>query len=219
MPKKVDPQVRRRQIAEALHRVTATHGLDGVSLRHVAAEAGVSAGLVQHWFCTKDQMLQFALETVSEQVETRLARRMAEIEHGTPRQAVRALLIELLPLDEQRRLEAHVAVAFGARAAVSPEIARSLRAGMDQMRAFLADRIRAAGGAYGADRAERAAVALTALVDGLTAHTLAQQCTPQAAEAALDDHLDRLFGPQEFDLEHARDAGPARSASAEQDGV
>lgn len=193
MPKKVDPAQRRRQIAQALHRVTAARGLDDVSLRHVATEAGVSTGLVQHWFRTKDEMLQFALDTVSEQVEARLGQHAAEIEHGTPRQAVRALLIEFLPLDEERRLEAHVAVAFGARAAVSPEIARSVREGMDQMRGVIADRIRASGRT--ANAPERAALALTALVDGLTAHTLAEQCSPVEAEAALDDQLDRLFGP------------------------
>lgn len=195
MPKKVDPGERRRQIAQALHRVTAARGLDEVSLRHVATEAGVSTGLVQHWFRTKDQMLQFALDTVSEQVEARLGQHMDEIEHGTPRQAVRALLIELLPLDEERRLETHVAVAFGARAAVSPEIARSVRDGMDQMRGFIADRIRAAVGTRTATSPERAALALTALVDGLAAHTLAEQCSPEEAEAAFDDQLDRLFGP------------------------
>ena len=193
VPKRVDPRARREQIARALWRVTATHGLDAVSLRHVAAEAGVSMGMVQHWFRTKDQMLRFALQTVSEQVEARLGQRITEIEHGSPREAVRALLVELLPLDEQRRMEAHVAVAFGARAAVSPVIADSLREGMDQMRAFLADKIRAANGPHRPD-AEHAAVALSALVDGLTAHTLAEQCTPQAALAALEDHLDTLFG-------------------------
>lgn len=195
MPKKVDARERRQQIARALYRLTAAHGLDEVSLRRVAAEAGVSTGLVQHWFRTKDQMLRFAVETVGEQVEARLDQRRAEIEHGTPRQAVRAVLVELLPLDEQRRLEAHVAVAFGARAAVSPEIARSLREGMSQMRAFIADRVRASGGSARGDHPECAAVALTALVDGLAAHTLAEHCTPEVAEAALDDHLDSVFGP------------------------
>ncbi len=193
MPRRVDPRARREQIARALLRVTATHGLDAVSLRHVAAEAGVSMGMVQHWFRTKDEMLRFALQTVSEHVEARLGQRITEIEHGSPREAVRALLVELLPLDEKRRLEAHVAVAFGARAAVSPGIAESLREGIDQMRAFLADRIRAANGPRRLDP-EHAAVALSALVDGLTAHTLAEQCTPQAALAALEDHLDTLFG-------------------------
>ena len=52
MPKKVDRQERRTRIADALMRVAADQGLEAVSLRHVAAEAGVSAGMVQHYFRT-----------------------------------------------------------------------------------------------------------------------------------------------------------------------
>ncbi|WP_064745205.1 TetR/AcrR family transcriptional regulator [Pseudonocardia acaciae] len=193
MPKSVDPRARREQIARALWRVTATHGLDAVSLRHVAAEAGVSMGMVQHWFRTKDEMLRFALQTVSEQSEARIGRHLDVLEHGPPREAVRTLMVEMLPLDEQRRLEAHVAVAFGARAAVSPPIAASLRDGMDQLRAFIADKIRFANGPHRPNPGH-AAAALVAMVDGLAAHTLAEQCTPEAALAALDDQLDMLFG-------------------------
>ena len=48
MPKLVDHHERRTLLAAALLRVAATRGLMDVSLRHVAAEAGVTAGMVQH---------------------------------------------------------------------------------------------------------------------------------------------------------------------------
>ena len=57
MPKKVDHQERRTLIADALMRVAADQGLEAVSLRHVAAAAGVSSGMVQHYFRTKDEMM------------------------------------------------------------------------------------------------------------------------------------------------------------------
>ena len=57
MPKKVDPEERRRLIADALMRVAAEQGLESVSLRHVATQAGVSAGMVQHYFRTRDEMM------------------------------------------------------------------------------------------------------------------------------------------------------------------
>src|SRR3954467_4457371 len=41
-------------------RVAAHQGLEAVSLRHVATEAGVSTGMVQHYFRTKDEMMTFA---------------------------------------------------------------------------------------------------------------------------------------------------------------
>ncbi|ADJ48081.1 TetR family transcriptional regulator [Amycolatopsis mediterranei S699] len=42
------------QIAEALQRLTTRAGLEGVSLRQVAAEAGMSMGSVQHYFTRVD---------------------------------------------------------------------------------------------------------------------------------------------------------------------
>lgn len=64
MPKKVDRHERRTLIADALMRVAARQGLEAVSLRHVAAEAGVSPGMVQHYFRTKDEMMAFAMAVV-----------------------------------------------------------------------------------------------------------------------------------------------------------
>ena len=52
-------------------RVAARRGLEDVSLRHVAAEAGVTAGMVQHYFRTKDEMMVFAIGAVRERVEQR----------------------------------------------------------------------------------------------------------------------------------------------------
>jgi len=72
MPKQVDHEARRQRIADAVCRLAARRGLEGVSLRHVAVEAGVSMGQIQHYFTTKDEMLLFALRTMSDRVERRL---------------------------------------------------------------------------------------------------------------------------------------------------
>jgi AcrR family transcriptional regulator len=44
--------LRRQQVAEAVERLVAAHGLDAVTIAKTAAEAGVSVGLVQHYFAT-----------------------------------------------------------------------------------------------------------------------------------------------------------------------
>jgi TetR/AcrR family transcriptional regulator, transcriptional repressor of bet genes len=62
MPKRVDPLAQRRSIAEAVFRLAVARGADAVSMRDVAAEAGVSLGMVQHYFRSKDEMLLFALD-------------------------------------------------------------------------------------------------------------------------------------------------------------
>jgi AcrR family transcriptional regulator len=200
MPKRVDHQGRRRQIIEALWRITASDGLEEATLRRIAAEAGVSMGMVQHYFTNKDEMMQFALTAVSERVLDRLARHAADTsDTAAPYDTVRALLIEMLPLDEDRRLEANVAFAFFSRAAVRPAIAEQLREDTNRMQEFLAEQIRSARPdrtSWAVEPAEEAA-ALLALVDGLSVHTLAGHYPPQRALAIFEAQLDRIFGNAE----------------------
>lgn len=184
MPRQVDHDERRQRIAEALWRVISTSGLEAVSLRHVATEAGVSMGQVQHYFASKDELLLFAFEMLRTRVENRL---VAAYPEGAP---VRTLLLHIMPLDDERRAEAHVAVAFMAYAAVKPAIAEALRADAPKFVEFVASLVREAG----VPHPERHAGALMAMVDGMTAHILIGLQTPESAVAALDAHLGLLLG-------------------------
>jgi AcrR family transcriptional regulator len=199
MPKRVDHHARRTLIADALMRIAADRGLEAVSLRHVAAEAGVSSGMVQHYFRTKDEMMTFALDVVSERAEARLTAAAGALgESPSPRALVRTLLVELLPLDEPRRVEGRVALAFLAYAAVKPEVAAALREDTARMREFVTDRIRAAqatGQLPAGIDPTHAATALLALVEGLGVHVLGEHYTADTALAVFDAHLSTLFGP------------------------
>lgn len=190
MPKRIDHEERRRQLAEALWRVVVREGLESVSLRHVAAEAGVSMGMVQHYFATKDEMLLFALASMTERVGGRMAQAFAALpDPDDPKQRVRAVLLAVLPLDDERRVEAQVGVTFLARAPVDARLADYLRSGYAEGHEFLAGQLQAAG----VDDPEQQAHLLFALVDGLTAHTLAGHHTPEAALAVLAAQLDAVF--------------------------
>ena len=185
-------------IADALMRIAADRGLEAVSLRHVAAEAGVSSGMVQHYFRTKDEMMIFALKVVSDNAEARLAAAAGKVgESPSPKTLLRALLTELLPLDEPRRVDGRVALAFLAYTAVKPAVAEALRADTARMHAFVADQIRAAQAAGeappGLDPAP-AATTLLAVVEGLGMYVLGGHYPPDTAQAALDAHLDMIFG-------------------------
>lgn len=192
VPRKVDHRERQELLADALMQLAAARGLQEVSLRHVAAQAGVSTGMVQHYFRTKDEMMTFALGMVMDRIRERS---QAELPPAPPRELVRGLLLQVLPLDETRRLENHIVLAFLAYAAVKPSIAAGVREAAAQMRTFLADQLRAAGPAAGVDP-ERAAAGLLALVDGLGLQLLSQQYAEQDAIAALDAQLALLFGKQ-----------------------
>jgi AcrR family transcriptional regulator len=197
VPKRVDHEARRQQIAEAVCRLAASEGLDAVSLRHVAAEAGVSMGRVQHYFTTKDDMLLFAFQTLAERVERRIGAVVAAAPRPhSVRQVVRALLTEMLPLSEHGRAEAPVWIAFMARAVVESRLATPLSEGSQRLDGYIGEQIRAAqqaGDARAGLDPAREATTLLALIDGLMLHLLIGQVDATAALATLDYHLDRIF--------------------------
>ncbi|GAB2886177.1 TetR/AcrR family transcriptional regulator [Streptomyces mayteni] len=200
MPKKVDHQERRERIAAALMRVAANQGLEAVSLRHVAAEAGVTSGMVQHYFPSKDAMMEFAMRSAGARYEARMTAAVAGLgDAPAARGLVGAMLKALLPLDESERADGRVALAFMSYAATRRAASGELSEGDAGMRAFIAEQLRAArsAGPAAADvDPERAATALFAMTEGLAIHVLSSGLPPGTAVAALEAQLDLLFGDQ-----------------------
>lgn len=56
-----DPEGNRRAVLEAARRLFGAHGYRGVGVRAVAAEAGVTPGLVMAYFGTKDGLFREAV--------------------------------------------------------------------------------------------------------------------------------------------------------------
>lgn len=193
MPKVVDHQARRQLLTQAVFKIVGKRGLDEVSVREVAAVAGVSLGTVQHYFRTKDELLSYAYKAVADEFEARV-QRTVEVGGSLP-QVLRAVLHELLPLDEDRILGARVWLAFTARAAVTPRLEEIQAEEQGYLLSGLTEALRA-GQQRGEVRdevdAEHAALLLTALIDGFTLHLLAGQ--PAATVLSLlDAQLSRLF--------------------------
>ncbi|MEU6281041.1 TetR/AcrR family transcriptional regulator [Streptomyces sp. NPDC047028] len=123
MPKVVDPQARRAAVAEAVWRLILSRGWEGVSVRSVAKEAGLSAGSLRHYFATQSDVLVFAMQLVIDRVRDRV--QAIELQPDPAVTVLRAIE-ELLPLDAERRAEAEVWLAFTVRAQTEPTL-RALR--------------------------------------------------------------------------------------------
>ncbi|MFB6435374.1 TetR/AcrR family transcriptional regulator [Streptomyces sp. NPDC056411] len=197
MPKKVDHEARRQEIAEALWRIAGTRGLDGASLRDVAAEAGISLGRLQHYFRTKDEMLIFALRRINQLAELGIRERIeAFTEEPTPRAVLRACLSGMLPLDDRSRIGLLVGAAYYARAVHDPALRAEAQQGIPQLRAFFADQLRRAAerGELPPERAtEDEAMLLIGVAEGLATYVLLGVHEPESALRLLDLHLARLF--------------------------
>lgn len=191
MPKIVDHEARRREIAEALWRITRSDGWEAITLRGVAAEAGVSMGLVQHYFRSKDEMLLFALEIIVEDVRAEIRKVVAALpEPRTPRQLVTAVMMELVPRDRPNEIE--TAAVFMRRLQLRPESLARLGAGQPQpdLRGMVADQIRLARPDIDADLA---ASGLIALLEGLLFVVVTGQQSSATARAVMAAQLDYVF--------------------------
>lgn len=89
--RRVDPEVRREALIEAALRCLAREGHDGLSVRRIAAEAGVSVGLINHYFPSIDMLVADAYETLAADVARRLVG-TAELAQGSPRERLAKLI-------------------------------------------------------------------------------------------------------------------------------
>ncbi|HMH91383.1 MAG TPA: TetR/AcrR family transcriptional regulator [Streptosporangiaceae bacterium] len=109
MPKIVDHELRRQELLAATWRVIARTGIVGVTTREIAREAGVSTGVLAHYFADKEELLAAALRLSHQQVYARIRERTQGL---LGLDAIRALMLEALPLDEERLLEAQIEINF-----------------------------------------------------------------------------------------------------------
>jgi len=194
MPKIVDHDARRAELAEAMWRVVCRDGVAAATVRSIAAEAGWSPSALRHYFATQTDLLIFAMEHATAKITERFA---AESWTGPPLETVQRALEQLLPLDQQRRREAEVWLLLASRAQTDPSAQRRAREVVN----LAVDALAAAGLlAHGADHgAEKAR--LHALLDGLTLHALAnaELMPPGQVRALLADHLGSLARPRGTD--------------------
>jgi TetR/AcrR family transcriptional repressor of bet genes len=196
VPRLVDHEARRRSIADAIFTLICSQGLEAVSLRDVAAQAGVSMGAVQHYFKSKEQMLLFAVGHMRDRALARMQQELAAIPEPTARETIMAAARVFLPVGEAGREEAIVAGAFYVIATVNPVYAKPLREGYDRLLAVSKYNLRAAQQAGkladGID-VDREAAMLFFLVQGLIGPILIGILSPADALDLVDHQLDRIF--------------------------
>ena len=110
MPKRVDHESRRDEVAAVAEQVIADRGLE-VGLRDVARAGGWSTSVVTHYFDGKEALLERTMHRSIERAGQRVEARVAA---GEPR--LRAVIEESLPLDTPRRRRWRLFLVFFGRA-------------------------------------------------------------------------------------------------------
>ncbi|GAA2441574.1 TetR/AcrR family transcriptional regulator [Streptomyces mauvecolor] len=199
MPKRVDHAQRRTEITEALVRVAGRRGLHAVGMRDVAAEAGVSLRLVQYYFETKEKLLLFGLDHLTQRFGERVAARIAAVGDAPgPRATIEALLLSALPTDDESRTFHFLYTSYAVLAMTDEALAaQPFIANPDAAEEAVAGLLRQGQEADlvapGLD-ARGEAIGLLAMSAGLGTSILVGQRDAESATGVLRLHLDRIFG-------------------------
>jgi AcrR family transcriptional regulator len=195
MPKRVNHETRRRQLAEAAWRVIRREGLEGASVRNIAREAGMSLGSLRHYFASQNELLAFALNMVGE----RIRERIEHLSLGRDlRRDIETIIGQTLPLDEERATESIIWLAFLGRSMTDPALGELAASAHEQLYGLFR-RLTEAMVRFGllppdAD-AELEARRLHAIVDGLALHAVSSRgaVSPETVRRVISYHLDRLM--------------------------
>jgi len=194
VPKVVDHEERQREIAGAVWRAVARRGIEAATMREIAEEAGFSTGVLSHYFEDKDALILHALHVSIERAAGRMERRGRG---ATGLGALRSVLREGLPLDDERRGEMRVWIDFWGRATGSEAL------GLEQSRWYalwrsvvraLLEECQRAGEVNPALAVEQEAAALVALVDGIGIQATFEpdRFPPEEQTSLIDGQLGRL---------------------------
>jgi AcrR family transcriptional regulator len=194
LPKIVDHEERREELIAAVWRVIARDGLDASTIRAIAKETDSSAGALSHYFKDKDDILTFALKLSHRRIRERQNRKLDGLK-GV--EALRELVLDNLPLDEERELETRLEVGYWARSLTRAEVRKVQGTEADvlhkRMVALIIEAQRR-GDMDGETAASTIAERLLALIDGLSLHALLypERLSPQAQMTIIDQEFVKL---------------------------
>lgn len=174
--------VRRQALIEATARCLAEKGVAGTSVRAICARAGVSSGLITHYFDGVDALILATYEDVGVRVSAALEQAVEEA-GDDPRDQLRACLQANFraPILDPDLLATWTA--FWSLVRTDPGIAAIHADVYRRTRAQLEALLRAIVPEMPQDRARLAAISLTALVDGLWLEICLDPTTFSAEEA------------------------------------
>ncbi|MEM9515860.1 MAG: TetR/AcrR family transcriptional regulator [Actinomycetota bacterium] len=167
MPRKASGQAQRARIVAATARLIAAKGPQAMSMREIAGEAGCTIGLINHWFDSKDQLIEAVLDQAAADAS---ARCRTALEHADV--TLEQILAEFLPLDEQRQRELTTWYVFWALSIGKPNLQAVYRTRMKALRDDLTTNL-ATNGVPESELAEYVD-AVMAAVDGIAISSLAE---------------------------------------------
>jgi betaine-aldehyde dehydrogenase len=160
---RVEPEdLRRRQLIEATIDTMAAEGFAATTLALIGQKAGVSPGLIAHYFADKDGLLEATLRSMAARLARGLSTRLRAAR--SPRQRVQAVIDTTLAAKEFDARTCSVWLAFWGQVIHSTRLRRIQRIYQGRLLSNLRHGLKQI---VAADEAARVAFAVAAMIDGL----------------------------------------------------
>ncbi|GAB4064259.1 TetR family transcriptional regulator C-terminal domain-containing protein [Ancylobacter sonchi] len=157
---------RRHDLIEATLDCIAEAGLQGATVRRIAIKAGVTSGLIRHYFDSKEMILQEAYRVVIARLTEK-----AKAVTGTPEERLRSFILINLTEPVANSQGLSLWASFISRVGVDPALAAIHREGYLSFRHtledLLAEFLAARGEAAAPARCRALAIAVNGILDGL----------------------------------------------------
>jgi TetR/AcrR family transcriptional repressor of bet genes len=180
-----------QRILTAVQDILIERGIEDVTIRNVAAAAGLSIGAVQHHHRTKDDLIMAAMDEVSRNFIERVSAALQP--DASARKNLDAVCRILGGVDEESRTASVVWLAYASKATTSSAVADAHRASWRLMEEGLTTLLQRWNPSIGGDDAAM----LMALLDGIAIAraTETDRMTPDRAHQLIDTYLNRLEPP------------------------
>ena len=131
MPKQVDHDRRRAEIAEATWRLIAERGIDATTMRAICDALGMAHGALKHYFPDKNAIIRTAFTHVFERTNVRISHRLGQ---AAGLSALRIFCLEVVPVEDVTLLEARVVIPFWQRTLADSDLEPVFAEAMDVWR-------------------------------------------------------------------------------------
>ena len=162
MPRAAAEDSRRKQLIEATIETLAEEGFVATTLAEIGSRARVSPGLIAHYFSDKDGLLEATLRNLAGRLSRGVSQRLRDAR--TPRERVQAVIEATLAPEEFEPRTCSVWLAFWGQVTHSQRLRRVQRVYQRRMLSNLRHALRKM---VGDEDAQRIAIGLAAMIDGL----------------------------------------------------
>jgi TetR/AcrR family transcriptional repressor of bet genes len=192
-------QLRRQELAAAAYEILQEEGIAGTTLAKVAERAGMSKGIVLHYFRGKDELLEVVMRHANSLLRDEVVALMAHAR--TPRERIEAIIAGNFSPKFFKPEICNAWLSLCAEVPRNANFARIQRAIHARMRSNLMSALRHL---LPKARAEAAIIGITAMIDGLWLRFGLSQQGLTLAEAKLqtDAVLEFYLGPKTKSAKH-----------------